>query len=93
MSDMLRYARHYAAFSLGRAVSGERARYLARLRRLVDVPAILIMRLLECRDHLGTLDEDELLQAIALIESYVLRRAISGLPDPGLLADFCFPRL
>jgi len=37
LSDMLRYAKHYAAFSLGRGVTGERARYLARLHRLVEV--------------------------------------------------------
>ena len=83
LADILRFARYYAAFSLGRGVSGERARYLARLRRLVDVPAILIMRLLDCRDHLGALEEEELLSAIALIESYVLRRAVGGYQTRG----------
>ena len=78
LADMLRYARYYAAFSLGRGVTGDRARNLARLRHLVDVPAILVMRLLEYRDHMGTLTEDELLNALALLESYVLRRAVCG---------------
>ena len=50
----------YAAFSLGRGVIGDRARNLARLRHLVDVPAILVMRLLEYCDHVGTLTEEEL---------------------------------
>ena len=74
LADMLRYARYYAAFSLGRGVTGERARHLASLRRLVDVPAILVMRLFECRDRADTLSEEEFLSALALIESYVLRR-------------------
>ena len=76
LAQMLRYARYYAAFSLGRGVTGERAQYLARLRHLVDVPAILVMRLFECRDHADTLKEEDFLSALALLESYVLWRAI-----------------
>jgi predicted transport protein len=83
LADILRYARYYAAFSLGRGVTGERARALARLRHLVDVPAILVMRLLDCRDNLNTLEETEVLNAIALIESYVHRRAICGYQTRG----------
>jgi len=76
LAEMLRYAKYYAAFSLGRGVTGTRARSLGNLRHLVDVPAVLIMRLFECCDHAGTLSETAFLEAIALIESYVLRRAI-----------------
>jgi uncharacterized protein with ParB-like and HNH nuclease domain/predicted transport protein len=76
LADMLRYAKYYAAFSLGRGVTGARAQYLARLRHLVDVPAVLVMCLFECRDHADTLKEDEFLTALALLESYALRRAI-----------------
>ena len=83
LADILRYARYYAAFSLGRGATGERARALARLRHLVDVPAILIMRLLDCRDYLNTLTEEEFLNALVLIESYVLRRAICGYQTRG----------
>ena len=83
LADMLRHARHYAAFSLGRGVTGERARALANIRHLVDVPAILIMRLFECRDQLGTHTEKEFLEALTLIESYVLRRAICGYQTRG----------
>jgi hypothetical protein len=78
LDDMLRYARYYAAFSLGRGVIGDRARSLARLRHLVDVPAILVMRLFEYRERVGTLTEADLLGALALLESYVLRRAVCG---------------
>jgi predicted transport protein len=76
LAEMLRYARYYAAFSLGRGVDGARAWHLGRLRHLVDVPALLVMRLFECREHTKTLSEMDFLSALALIESYVLRRAI-----------------
>jgi predicted transport protein len=76
LAGMLRYARYYAAFSLGRGVTGDRAQHLARLRHLVDVPAILVMRLFECHDHAGTLTEQEFPSALGLLESYILRRAI-----------------
>jgi predicted transport protein len=36
------------------------------------------MQLLECRDHLNVLSEDELLEALELVESYTVRRAICG---------------
>jgi len=83
LTDMMRHARHYAAFSIGRDVSGERGRALAEIRHHVDVPAILVMQLLECRDHLNLLSEDELLEALALIESYTVRRAICGYQTRG----------
>ena len=72
LDDMLRHARYYAAFSLGRGVTGERARHLASLRRLVDVPAILVMRLFECRNHADTLSEEEFLSALALMKATCL---------------------
>lgn len=78
LADMMRHARHYAAFSIGRDVSGERGRALAEIRRHVDVPAILVMQLIECCDHLNAMSENELLEALTLIESYTVRRAVCG---------------
>src|SRR5277367_4758534 len=83
LANVLRHARYYAAFSLGRGVTGNRSRALSRLRHLVDVPAILVMRLLDRREHLSTLSESDLLSALSLIESYVLRRAICGFQTRG----------
>jgi len=79
LAEMLRFARFHAAFSIGGGPVDRRSRQLARLRHLVDVPAILVMHLSECCDHLKTITEDEFLEALALIESYVLRRAICGM--------------
>lgn len=78
LTDMMRHARHYAAFSIGRDVTGDRGWALAEIRRHVDVPAILVMQLLDYRDHLGVLSEDELLKALRFIESYTVRRAVCG---------------
>jgi hypothetical protein len=80
---MLRFARFHAAFSLGRSATGKRARQLAKLRHLVDVPALLVMRLSECFEHLHTMTEEDFLEALSLIESYILRRAICGLQTRG----------
>lgn len=78
LEDLLRFSRYHAAFSLGAAAPDPLRQPLARLRHLVDVPAILIMRLFECHDRHGTLEPDAFAGAIELIESYVFRRAVCG---------------
>lgn len=88
LANMLRFARYYAAFRLGRDVTSERGRRLAKLRHLVNVPVILVMQLFECREHTSVLNEDEFLEAIALIESYILRRAICGCQTRGYWQTF-----
>ena len=88
LANMLRYARYYSAFSLGRGVTDDRGQRLAKLRHLVDVPAILVMRLFECREHADTLNEEKFLEALALIESYILRRAICGYQTRGYWQTF-----
>ena len=78
LDDMMRYARHYAAFSIPREATGERAKVLDEIRHHVDVPAMLVMHLLHLRDHQNALTEAELLEALRLIESYTVRRAVCG---------------
>ena len=86
---MLRYAQYYAAFSLSRGVIDEKIRpCLWRLRRLVDAPAILVMRLYDCHDRLGTLGTAEFMEALVLLESYIFRRAICGLQTRGYWSIF-----
>lgn len=77
LTDLLRFARYHAAFSVGSDAPNLVREPLARLRRLVDVPAILIMRLFECHD-LETLAIHQFAEAVGLIESYVFRRVICG---------------
>lgn len=78
LQELLRFAGYHAAFSLGVDAPLAVREPLARLRRLVDAPAILVMRLSECHDVNGTLSDAQLNEAITLIESYVFRRAICG---------------
>jgi uncharacterized protein with ParB-like and HNH nuclease domain/predicted transport protein len=78
LQELLRYARYHAAFSIGNDWCAKLYEPLARLRRLVDVPAILIMRLLECYDLHESMTTRQVAEAINMIESYVFRRAIRG---------------
>jgi uncharacterized protein with ParB-like and HNH nuclease domain len=78
LQDLLHFARYHAAFSIGADAPEPLREPLVRLRRLVDVPAILIMRLFDCFDSLHTITATEFARAITLIESYVFRRAITG---------------
>lgn len=78
LADMRRFAGYYAAFSIGGYKSAPLADALARLRRLVDAPALLVMALFDCYDHHRTLSEAALLEALTVLESYIFRRAICG---------------
>jgi hypothetical protein len=78
LQGLFQLARFHATFSIGTDDQGALQEPLTRLRRQVDVPAMLIMRLFECYDKLGTLSADQFAEAIRLIDSYVFRRAICG---------------
>jgi uncharacterized protein with ParB-like and HNH nuclease domain/predicted transport protein len=78
LEKLLRFAHYHAAFSIGADTPQALQEPLTRLRRLVDVPATVIMRLFECYDVHNTLAPEQFVQAIALIESYIFRRAICG---------------
>jgi predicted transport protein len=87
LEDLLRRARQYAAFTLGSGTR-DRDRAFAHLRHLGDVPAILIMRLLDAQEVHGKLSEAELLEAVRLVESYMLRRATIGAQNKGYGIEF-----
>jgi predicted transport protein len=76
LDDLLRLARYYAAFSFGHGVSETLRGPIARLSRLVDVPAILVMRLFDCCERRKSLSEAEFVEGLQLLESYVLRRSV-----------------
>jgi predicted transport protein len=87
LQELLRRARQYAAFAVGGG-AGERARAFAHLRALADVPAILIMRLLEAVEVSKTMSEKDLLEAVRLLESYLLRRTVIGSQSRGYGLEF-----
>jgi uncharacterized protein with ParB-like and HNH nuclease domain/predicted transport protein len=77
LQKLLRFARYHAAFSIGTNAPDSLRQPFAHLRRQVDVPATLIMRLYESYD-LGSLSEGSFVKAVELLDSYVFRRAICG---------------
>ena len=80
LGELNRYAGYYGAFfGRGSSASGDLSASLSRLRNLADVPAILMLRLFDCYERLGTLSLFEFLNAIVMLESYILRRAICGM--------------
>ncbi|MEX1028039.1 MAG: DUF262 domain-containing protein, partial [Candidatus Paceibacterota bacterium] len=89
LAHLLRFARYHAAFSIGVDAPAALNQPLARLRRMVDVPATLVMRLFECHEG-GTLSISEFVESIALIESYVFRRAICGEQTRGYWQVFAY---
>lgn len=78
LQELLRFARYHAAFSISVGAPPELREPLAKLRHLVDVPAILVMRLFECLEIHRTLTTEQFVEALRLIESYIFRRAICG---------------
>ena len=78
LSELLRFGNYHAAFSSGTQLVPELAEDLARLQRLGDAPALLIMRLFDCYERCASLSVKDFRTAITSIESYVFRRAICG---------------
>ena len=79
LADMRRFAGYYATFEGRKAMPSRRlASAMGNLRHLGNTPAVLIMRLWDCYDHLHTLTEGNFIRALGLIESYLLRHTICG---------------
>ncbi len=76
LGELLKFARYYAAFSVEAEAPAPLREAFARLRKLVDVPAILVMRLYELFDDLKSISLGQLCEAIGILESYIFRRAI-----------------
>lgn len=87
LQDLLTHARYYASFAVGGDPTTPLAAAFRNLRRLVDVPAILMMRLHECHAQ-GALSEQDFVSAVRLIDSYVFRRAICGEQTRGYWQTF-----
>jgi predicted transport protein len=87
LEDLLHQARYYASFAVGNS-SDELGQALSNLRQLGDVPAILVMRLYETFEKSKTLSHSEFLEALRLLESYLLRRAVTGAQTRGYGLEF-----
>lgn len=79
LSDMLRLAGYYSAFRLGVGVHGELRDTLSQVSRLAEAPAILITNLYQYHENSSLLPERDFIEAIQVVESYLMRRAVCGL--------------
>ena len=79
LTDMRRFAGYYAAFRGRHQIPSEGlSDAMLYVRRRGTTPTALIMRLWECYDYQQTLTERDFIQALTLIESYLLRRTVMG---------------
>jgi len=88
VADIRTYARYYCAMALGMEKRAALKAAFQDLRELkVDVAYPLLLELYH--DNLsGVLPDKELLEAVRLIESYVFRRAVCGIPTNTLNKTF-----
>lgn len=75
---LLRFGRYYCQFMFGPSTDSAVEESLARLRKLVDVASPTVMVLLERHNQDRTLTTEDLVNALNVLESYVLRRSIVG---------------
>ncbi|CUH46435.1 DUF262 domain-containing protein [Ruegeria atlantica] len=87
LSDLHRMAKYYAAQSIG-TPNDRIGRKAANLRGFGDVLSIVVMKLFDCYDRLGSLSENEFCEALDLLESYMLRRSLIGLQTRGYGMEF-----
>ena len=78
LERLLRFGRHYCCFMFNPQGTGRPEVGLKRLQQLVDVAAPVAMVLLERWRHESVMIEEEVVEALDLLESYVLRRSVAG---------------
>ena len=79
LEDMVRFAGYYAAFR-GRGIGVPEAlkEHLSNVRVFGDTSALLVMRLFDCYEN-NTLSLGEFNNALQLVETYLVRRAVGVL--------------
>lgn len=76
LADMVRHARHYAAFRLGKDDNPKRRERYECIRSRSTAPAITVMELLRYWESVDGFGESELIESLSLIESFLVRRAV-----------------
>lgn len=87
LDDLVVKARHYAAFMMGSHEKSPLDEAMRNVRRLAVVPAILVTRLYDSHER-GHLSGRDFIEALTLIESYILRRAVCGRQTRGYWTVF-----
>ena len=78
IDELTRFARYYSEFYVRPMIDGKLPDALRHLRQLGEAPAMLVMCLYDRYDR-DLLSEGDFLEALSLIESYLVRRAVCGL--------------
>ncbi len=88
VSEVYRYSKHFVRLAFARSEDREVREAISDVNTLkVDVAYPFLLEVLE--DHAqGLLTRDELLAALRLVESYVFRRAVCGIPTNSLNKTF-----
>ncbi len=90
LADMVRFGRHYAAFLWPDRIDSKALReamYKMHGGGIGSTHAMLVMRLYDCYQQ-GQLSEDDFAQALVLIKSYLVRRAVTRLQTRGYWGFF-----
>ena len=78
LGDMWRFAGHYAAWDRrAETPSGKLTEALRNLRRQGNTTGMIVMKLFDCHEK-RQLSEQDLITALRLIESYLVRHAVCG---------------
>ena len=88
MRAMRKWAAHYAFFTQANGPDLEVNDALRRIKQLAGTPAILVAELVHCHQELNSLSRTDLVKCLQLIESYLLRRAVCGLPTRSYWSHF-----
>ena len=79
LADVRRFAGYYAAFRGRQPIPSQKlSDAMLYVRRRGTTPTTLVMKLWDCYDRQHTLAEEDFIEALALIESYLFRRAVIG---------------
>jgi uncharacterized protein with ParB-like and HNH nuclease domain/predicted transport protein len=83
LEDLLKNARFYEKFNFNKEKNSALGAALLRLRRLTEVASPIIMVLYGCLDS-NKITREGFIEAVTLLESYVIRRAVCDLPSKSL---------
>ena len=87
LNDLVVKAGHYATFMMGIHEKSPLEEAMRNVRRLAVVPAILVTRLYGSHER-GRLSGKDFIEALTLVESYILRRAVCGRQTRGYWTVF-----
>lgn len=84
LESLHRFGGYYVAYSLGQEKNQKLKEAFRHLRQLVEVASPVVLRLYDCYNRAKTLNLNEFIEAIEILESYVFRRSACGMQTRNL---------